>query len=138
MTGIYSRTGPLWPSAGGRRFGVDGVPAGVRVRVSRRPVISRPGSTESMLGSWTQATVHEVDGVATDRMVASVIQGDSGDTSLQTSTLFGPALADIRDGDRVTFPDGTIVEVNGIPSREPNMLNGWMPPMSVPVRVTHG
>lgn len=127
---------PLWPSA--RVFGRDGVPAGVQVIVSRRQRESRPGSTSPQLGPWSGALSHTVDGVGLDRTSSVKLGGESGDSDLQSALIFGPSDADIHEGDRITFPDGVIVEVVGIPDRSANMFTGWRPPMSAAVEVTHG
>lgn len=127
---------PLW--AEHRHFGAAGVPAGVAVTVLRRQPLARPGSGVTTLGPWKDAKEHEVSGVGLDRTLSSTIVGDHGDSEQQTATLFGPAEADIQRGDRVTFPDGVIVEVSGIPDRSASMFTGWRPPMSVQVKVTHG
>lgn len=136
MTPLWPGSGPLWPGAG--QIGVGGVPAGVKVRVRRRQVTSRPDATRPSLGPWATATEHDVEGVGLDRTSSTVIGNQAGDDTALRSTVWAPTDADIRDGDRITFPTGTIVEVDGIPNREPNMINGWSPPMSVPVRVTYG
>ena len=135
---------PLWPGAGGSlwpeadRLGVGGVPAGVTVIVRRRPMVTKPGSTKPSLGSWEQAVDHEEHAVGLDRTGSTTLSTEGGDDELQTSTLWGPTHADIQRGDRVIFPNGTVVTVEGIPNREPNVINGWQPPMSVSVKVTHG
>lgn len=128
---------PLWPAQ--RAFGEAGVPAGVTVLVSRRPLVARPGSGVKALGAWEDAEDHEVDGVGLDRTTTANMQADApGESRTQSGTLFGPADADIRQGDRVTFPNGVRVEVEGIPDRSTNLFTGWRPPMSVTVKVTHG
>lgn len=127
---------PLWPAE--KAFGPAGVPAGETVTVLRRPMVTRPGSTKPVLGGWPEAEAHEVSGVGLDRTQSTTLAGDAGDGELQTGVIFGPANADIRNGDRITFPDGVIVEVDGIPDRSKNFFTSWRPPMSVPVQVTYG
>lgn len=127
---------PLWPAE--KAFGPAGVPKGERVTVSRRPMVTRPGSTQPVLGSWSEAESHEVDGVGLDRTQSTTLPGESGDGEKQTGLIFGPADADIRNGDRIVFPNGVIVEVDGIPDRSKNFFTAWRPPMSVPVEVTYG
>lgn len=134
---------PLWPTApqlwaAAQRFGEDGVPAGETVIVRRRPRVTRPGSTVETVGDWRDAVEFTVDGVGLDRMTSGDIVSETGAAVLQTGTIFGPTAADIEKGDRVIFPSGVIVEVDGIPNRQPNMINGWKPPMTVTVKVTHG
>ena len=127
---------PLWSA--GKLFGRDGVPAGDRVVVTRRQWESRPGSTSRQLGAWKDALSHTVDGVGLDRTNSVNLGGESGDSDLQSALIFGPSAADIHEGDRITFPDGVIVTVTGIPDRSKNLFTGWRPPMSVAVEVTHG
>lgn len=134
---LWQQTPIPWAGGGGV-VGAAGVPGGVTVKVLRRPRIRREGSTQETLGSWAQAEEHEVEGVGLDRMVSQVVTGDAGDVTAQSSTVYAPAAADIRNGDRIIFPSGVKVEVTGEPNREPNMINGWQPPMSVPAEVTRG
>lgn len=136
MTPLWPTPGRLWGAA--QRFGEDGVPAGETVTVRRRPRVTRPGSTVETVGDWKDATSHEVEGVALDRMASTEIPADTGSPVAQMTTLFGPTDGDIEKGDRVIFSNGVIVEVEGVPNRQPNMINGWRPPMTVSVRVTHG
>lgn len=136
MSSLWGKPDALWP--GVQRFGEDGVPAGQTVRVRRRPRISKPGSTVETVGSWADAEEFTVDGVGLDRMVATELAADTGSPAIQVATIYGPTQADIHKGDRVYFPDGVIVSVDGVPNRQPNMINGWSPPMSVLVSVTHG
>lgn len=136
MSPLWGRAAPIWPKAA--TVGANGVPSGVTVKVRRREITSRPGSTTPTFGPWSSATEHEVEGVGLDRTGSSALIGESGDDELQTSTLWAPTGADIVLGDRVIYPSGVIVTVDGIPNREPNMINGWLPPMSVPVKVTYG
>lgn len=134
---------PLWPGAprlwsAAQRFGEDGVPGGEIVSVRRRPRVTRPGSTVESVGEWSDAGEHEVEGVGLDRMVSSDLVSDTGEPVVQRATIFGPTDGDIEKGDRVYFSNGVIVEVDGVPNRQPNMINGWRPPMTVSVKVTHG
>lgn len=136
MTPLWPTAPRLWPAA--QRFGEDGVPAGETVTVQRRPRVTRPGSTVPTLGSWDDATEFTVDGVGLDRMTSSDLVGDTGQPVVQNATIFGPTEADIAKGDRIVFASGVVVEIDGIPNRQPNMINGWKPPMTVTVKVTHG
>lgn len=137
MSPLWPTTGALWPAAD--RLGVGGVPNGEEVVVKRRPMIRKPGSTQLSPGSWEQAEEHTVSGVGLDRTVSSTLVADSGDDEQLTSTIWGPTQADIQRGDRVVFPSSGIeVLVTGIPNRQPNMINGWQPPMSVSAKVTNG
>ena len=126
----------LWPEAD--MLGAGGVPAGTKVTVRRRPSVTRPGSTRPTLGSWEQATDHTVAGVGLDRTSSTTLSNEGGDDELESATLWGPTAADIVRGDRVIFPNGIVVTVVSIPNRQPNMINGWRPPMSCRVEVTHG
>lgn len=135
---------PLWPAAAGALWpeadmlGAGGVPAGTKVLVRRRPLVSKPGASRPSYGPWDQATEHEVAGVGLDRTSSSTISTEGGDDELEVATLWGPTRGDIERGDRVVFPNGIIVTVESIPNRQPNMINGWQPPMSARVKVTHG
>lgn len=136
MTPLWPDSPRLWNAA--QRFGEDGVPAGVTVIVRRRPRVTRPGSTVETVGDWKDADEHEVEGVGLDTTVSTPLVDDTGAGALQSAMIYGPTFADIEKGDRVIFPDGVIVEVEGIPNRQPNMINGWKPAMRAPVKVTHG
>lgn len=127
----------LWATQ--KAFGEAGVPAGVKVAVWRRQRVVRPGSGVETLGPWSEALKHEVDGVGLDRTTSTNVQGDQpGEQTTQYATLFGPTAADIQQGDKIEFPDGVVVIVEGIPDRSTNLFTGWRPPMSVTVQVTHG
>lgn len=126
----------LWPDAD--MLGAGGVPAGVEVIVRRRPMVTRPGSSKPVVGPWEQAEDHTVKGVGLDRTSSTDLSDEGGDDALESATLWGPTKADIERGDRVIFPSGIIVTVVSIPNRQPNMINGWRPPMSARVEVTHG
>lgn len=127
---------PLW--AGEKAFGAAGVPQGELVTVKRRKYGARPGSTVAQLGPWAEAATHQVAGVGLDRTQSNPLIGDSGDSDVVSALIFCPANADILNGDRVEFPGGVIVEVEGIPDRSKNFFTGWRPPMTVTVKVTHG
>lgn len=119
-------------------LGAGGVPAGTKVRVRRRQLVSLPGATRPNYGPWSSATEHEVEGVGLDRTSSTELVGDGGSDELESATLWGPTSADIERGDRVYFPDGFVATVVSIPNRQPNMINGWRPPMSCRVEVTYG
>lgn len=128
---------PLWPSQ--KAFGEHGVPAGSKVVVRRRQLVARPGSGVLQLGPWADAKNHEVEGVGLDRTSSATTQGEQvGDSRTQYATIFCPWEADIEAGDKITFPDGVVVMVEGIPDRSRHLITGWRPPMSVSVQVTHG
>lgn len=126
----------LWPEAD--KLGAGGVPDGVEVIVRRRPTVSRPGSSLPSFGSWSQASEHTVGGVGLDRTSSVQIANEGGDSQLESAVIWGPTMADIEYGDRIIFPTGAIVTVVSIPNRQANMINGWRPPMSARVEVTHG
>lgn len=127
----------LW--AAQKAFGDAGVPAGEKVAVWRRPRVSRPGSGVQAFGAWSNAVKHDVEGVGLDRTSSASIQSDQpGEQSTQYATIFGPADADIRQGDKIEFVNGVVVIVEGIPDRSRNLFTGWRPPMTVSVQVTHG
>ena len=131
-----AREAALWPEAD--MIGAGGVPAGVEVIVRRRPMVTRPGSTKPTPGPWEQATERRVAGVGLDRTSSTTLQDEGGDDALEVATLWGPNAADIERGDRVIFPNGIIVTVESVPNRQPNTINGWRPPMSCRVKVSHG
>lgn len=121
-----------------KAFGEDGVPGGYTVTVVRRRLKPRPGSGEPALGPWSEADSHSVDNVGLDRSTSSDVDNGNGDSFLQRAKVFAPADADIEQGDRIVFPFGTEVTVDGIPDRSRSMFTRWRPPMSVDVMVTHG
>lgn len=137
MSSLWPRPqGALWPGAD--RLGIGGVPNGVQVRVQRRQLLTVPGSTRPQLGDWASAKEHKVDGVGLDRTSSSAEVDVSGDDETETATIWAPTMADIERGDRVIFQTGEKVTVVSIPNRQPNMINGWQPPMSARVSVTYG
>ena len=96
--------------------------------VARPATRPDPYNPDTTITDWTQATVWTVEGFLASAS-STETGGDPGQQRLDTEkilTIPDPE-ADIMRGDRVTAPDGTTYEVQGVPSTDRNPFTGWHP-----------
>lgn len=111
---------------------------GEDVRRERRPLIQDPYNPALFTrGNWADATAETIEGAY---VASSSSTGPSDATRTQVLTsksLYAPAGADVRAGDRIVTVEG-IWYVNSRPEGDRNPFSGTYSDVEIPLDMTEG